>query len=59
MDSIAYEQLSQIVGRLYIESQVEIQRLTFELNKVKSELGQALNIIKHSTQSDEQRAFGT
>ena len=48
-DKLSYEVLTQLIGRLYLESQLEIRKLSIELSKVKQERDQALRLIGEST----------
>lgn len=47
-EKLSYEALTQIIGRLYLESQLEIRKLVVELAKVKQERDQALKLISNT-----------
>lgn len=46
MEKLDYSEVCMVLGRLYLESQLEINRLNLDNSKLKLERDQALNLLK-------------
>lgn len=48
-DKISYDSILKVIGRLYLESQLEMSKLNAELIKARQERDQALKLVSNES----------